>query len=79
VEITGQVLPDMALCMSEVVRWHRLLPYLDYAAWDVCHAEDGGLIAVEGNSTSDVAVFQVHRPLLLDERAVAFYRHNHII
>ena len=79
VQITGRIIPNFAAYCEHAIRLHRALPYLNYIGWDFCHGADGDIVVVEANKTTDVDVFQVHRPMLLDPRAVAFFRHHGII
>ncbi|MFO7685971.1 MAG: sugar-transfer associated ATP-grasp domain-containing protein [Desulfobacterales bacterium] len=53
-------------------------PCLPYIAWDVALGEDD-IIAIEANSWTDVSIFQIYRPLLLDKRIAAFFAWHHIV
>jgi len=53
-------------------------PQLPYIAWDVAMGNDD-IVVIEGNAWSDVALFQVYRPLLLDRRIESFFKHHKII
>lgn len=53
-------------------------PQLPYIAWDVAMGKDD-IVVIEGNTWSDVAFFQIYRPLLLDKRIESFLKHHKII
>jgi hypothetical protein len=37
------------------------------------------IVVIEGNAWSDVSLFQIYRPLLLDRRIERFLRHHQIL
>jgi hypothetical protein len=53
-------------------------PQLPYVAWDVAMGKDD-IVVIEGNAWSDVALFQIYRPLLLDKRIESFLKQHKII
>ena len=53
-------------------------PQLPYIAWDVALGEDG-IVVIEGNSWTDVSLFQIFRPLLLNQKVASFFRYHHIV
>jgi hypothetical protein len=53
-------------------------PRLPYIAWDVALG-DNDIIVIEGNAWSDVSLFQIYRPLLLNDRIDAFLKHHHVL
>jgi len=53
-------------------------PYLPYIAWDVAMGQNG-IVVIEGNTWSDVSIFQIYRPMLLDSRVRSFLKYHRII
>lgn len=76
--IEGVSLPNWEQVKTGVLEIFRALPVLKYVGWDVVVTEDGFRI-LEGNNYSDVALLQVHGPLMADERVRAFYRRHRVI
>lgn len=82
--------PDTGLRMEGlvIVGWDRFcrkieevanqFPYLPYIAWDVALGYDE-IVVIEGNAWTDVSIFQIYRPLLLNDRIGAFLKYYHII
>jgi len=77
VRVTGTVVPRWSEVVDEVNRAMRFLPGLDWIGWDVVVTSDGFTL-IEGNAGPDIT-FQVHRPLLLDERVQASFKAHGII
>lgn len=71
--ITGVSVPHWQRVVAEVERLGRLLPGARYVGWDVVVTADGFTV-LEANNRSDVNLFQVHSPLLADDRARRFAR-----
>ena len=81
--------PDTGLQMQGLIidGWDRIcvqievladkFPRLPYIAWDVALGDDD-IIVIEGNGWSDVSLFQIYRPLLLDDRINAFLKQYHV-
>lgn len=63
---------DLALAVAGA------FPTIDYAGWDLVLGEDGPLV-IEGNNMPGPNVFQVHAPLLADERVRTFYEHHGVL
>lgn len=82
--------PDtgMPLVGAKIPNWHDIkegllelfvqLPYLNYCGFDVVSQDDGFGI-IEGNSYSQVRLFQMHAPLLTDPIYRRFLRHYGIL
>lgn len=67
--VTGTVVPRWAEIVDELNRTMSLLPGFSWIGWDVAVTDDG-LSIIEGNTGSGIT-FQVHHPLLLDDRVRA--------
>lgn len=76
--IEGVFLPDWRSIKSRMLDICRGLPFLEYVGWDLILTADGFKL-LEGNHFSGVNVFQVHRPLLANQRVAAFYRAKGIL
>ena len=61
-----------------VIQLAKQYHYIPYVGWDIVPNEDSFYV-LEGNSNSDVNVFQIHRPLLRDKRIRDFYRFHKVI
>jgi hypothetical protein len=83
--------PDTGVCMEGLILegWENRIcnkvkwladkfPHLPYVAWDVALRNDD-IVVVEGNAWSDVSLFQIYRPLLLDSRIGTFFKFHQII
>ncbi|HEX8104944.1 MAG TPA: sugar-transfer associated ATP-grasp domain-containing protein [Solirubrobacteraceae bacterium] len=75
--ITGRRLP---LWNDVLETCHRAFEHchMIYVGWDVIVSPDGPVV-LEGNTSSDVNLMQVHRPLLIDDRIREFYDHYGIL
>jgi len=76
--IEGLVIPDWENIKKELLYLAKKNLNLKYVGWDVV-LSDHGMSVLEGNSWADVNVFQIHQPMLTDERIVHFYKKHHII
>jgi hypothetical protein len=74
----------------EIPRWPAIrgrlremaadISFMPYVGWDVLVTdEDGGFVLLEANCSPGVHSLQVHRPLLADPRARAFYEKHGIV
>lgn len=70
--ITGARIPHWQAHMGKLKALFGQLPYLKYCGFDLI-LRDNDFVVLEGNSYSQVRLFQMHEPLLKDERAVDFY------
>jgi len=82
--------PDTGLRMEGLVidGWDRIcrkieevanyFPYLPYIAWDVALGYDD-IVVIEANAWTDVSIFQIYRPLLLNKGFREFFKHYHIL
>lgn len=77
-KLRGQVVPDWHRLRDEILSIARLMPFYKCIAWDIVLMDDG-LGAIEANSTTDVDLLQIHRPLLRDEQVHRFFRHHRVI
>ena len=71
--VTGIVIPHWSRVLAEVRRLTSAIPGSRYIGWDVVVTDEGPCF-LEGNNRSGIALLQVHKPLLLDERVRAFFR-----
>ena len=78
VRLEGLVLEDWDRISKTILSVADKFPHLPYIAWDVALGEED-IVAIEGNAWSDVSLFQIYRPLLLDERIDRFLRHHQIL
>ncbi len=76
--IKGNQVANWDLIRAGILELAGKLPFLPYIGWDVV-ATDPGYLIIEGNKQSNVGFLQVHRPLLRDPRARAFYEREGII
>jgi hypothetical protein len=76
--IAGRRVPGWEGIRADVVAAARALPFLPYVGWDLALTE-AGPVAIEGNSSTDVDLLQIHRPLLLDPRVRAFFADHGIV
>lgn len=76
--ITGENLPMWDLTLESARRAMEHCSGLRYVGWDIVISPDGPVF-LEGNHYSDVDLFQVHGPLLKNERVRAFYAANGIL
>lgn len=78
VQIEGQVIPNWEEIKKTLLQGVDELPFLTYVGWDLIVTNEGFRI-IEGNSMSDVNVYQVHKPLLKDVRVKKFYEYHNVI
>jgi hypothetical protein len=76
--LLGRRIPDWQAIKEGLCLLFVKLPYLQYCGFDIIHG-NGGFTVLEGNSYSQVRLFQMNRPLLEDASLVAFYRDKGII
>ncbi|NLN92732.1 MAG: hypothetical protein GX130_05390 [Candidatus Hydrogenedens sp.] len=76
--IVGLQIPRWSEFREEVLALANKLSYVKYIAWDTILQNDGFTV-VEGNTNSNIAIFQALKPLLLEERNRAFYRHHGVL
>ncbi|MGP9592851.1 sugar-transfer associated ATP-grasp domain-containing protein [Halomonas sp. AOP42-C2-25] len=63
--ITGAYIPNWQSYKNKLLTLFRELPYLQYCGFDLI-LQDDDFVVLEGNSYSQVRLFQMHEPLLLD-------------
>ena len=63
--ISGQVVPNWQAIIEEMKTLFLQVPYIAYCGFDLILMDDG-VVVLEGNSYSQVRLFQMHRPLLTD-------------
>jgi len=79
--IEGIKIPKWEDFKSEFISLVSKFPEFKYVGWDVLFVDKKNFVILEGNSHSDVYIFQVHEPLLKDKKNKKFYKKisgNHI-
>lgn len=76
--LTGKVIPNWPTIKEVILKAASENDFLHYIGWDVVVTEDG-IKVLEANNGSGVIIYQVHEPLLKDERVRAFYKYHNII
>ena len=76
--IAGKLIPGWGDVKRKVLDLFQALPYLNYCGFDLVIQDDGFCI-IEGNSFSQVRLFQMHEPLLIDPLYRKFLRHHGIL
>lgn len=74
----GLKVPHWEKIKDKVLYLARKNPELKYVGWDLVLTNDDVMV-MEGNSWSDVNVYQIHKPLLVDNRIKDFYKYYDII
>ncbi|WP_423148046.1 sugar-transfer associated ATP-grasp domain-containing protein [Rubrolithibacter danxiaensis] len=70
--IVGLEIPFWQQIKKEILALHSSINYVKYVGWDIAITSDGYKI-IESNHVSDIDVFQVHEPLLLNDLNKKFY------
>lgn len=65
--LVGRVIPHWTRVKETLMRLFGRLPYLRYCGFDLILRDDD-VVVLEGNSYSQVRLFQMHEPLLFDAR-----------
>ena len=76
--LQGLTIPMWKSVCKQIEALADKFPRMPYVAWDVALGNDD-IVVIEGNAWSDVSIFQINRPLLMDDRIVAFLKHHRII
>lgn len=76
--LAGTRVPNWEQIKAGLLELFVQLPYLSYCGFDVVSQDDGFGI-IEGNSYSQVRLFQTHAPLLTDPVYRRFLRHHGIL
>ncbi|MBF8223903.1 sugar-transfer associated ATP-grasp domain-containing protein [Halomonas sp. 328] len=76
--IKGGFVPDWKAHMQALCDLFNKLPYLSYCGFDLILCDDG-FVVLEGNSYSQVRLFQMHKPLLTDKGYVDFLEKNGLL
>lgn len=64
-KITGAHIPNWQVYKDKLLTLFNKLPYLKYCGFDLI-LQENGFVVLEGNSYSQVRLFQMHEPLLQD-------------
>lgn len=70
--IKGEKVPNWENVKNELIKTVEELPYLKYVGWDVAVTENG-ITVIEGNNHANPRLFQIHFPLLKNQRAREFF------
>jgi hypothetical protein len=76
--LKGVVVPRWEEVKAGILEMAASVPFVPYIGWDVAITATG-IKVIEGNNFSNVRLFQVHSPLLLDPRVKAFYERFGVI
>jgi hypothetical protein len=76
--IEGLRLPNWDRVITGILEITDALSFLEYIGWDIAITEDDFRI-LEGNNYTNVNLFQIHGPLLADQRIADFYRRHGVI
>jgi hypothetical protein len=77
-EMKGVPVPRWDEVKDGVLKMAASVPFVPYVGWDVAITPTGFKV-IEGNNFSNVRLFQIHFPLLLDPRVKAFYKRFGVI
>lgn len=77
-KITGAVIPNWQAHKRKLLALFRKLPYLHYCGFDLI-LQDEDFVVLEGNSYSQVRLFQMHEPLLHDTGYVDFLARKELL
>jgi len=72
--IAGQVVPHWPKIVAQMKDLFLQVPYIAYCGFDLILMDDD-VVVLEGNSFSQVRLFQMHRPLLHDPTYVKVLKH----
>lgn len=72
--IKGKIVPNWHKMMEDVKALFLRMPYITYCGFDLV-VQDDGFSVIEGNSFSQVRLFQMHQPLLTDPLYRKFLAH----
>ena len=75
--IAGQVIPNWQDIVARMKNLFLQVPYISYCGFDLILMDDD-VVVLEGNSFSQVRLFQMHRPLLPDPAYVKVLKHHGI-
>lgn len=76
--IDGVAIPGLASCFDGLVAAASHFPHCPFVGWDVLLTEEGFKI-LEANTVPGMWVWQVHKPLLADERTRRFFLHYGLV
>jgi len=78
--IAGVEIPEWPAIRERVREIAADISFMPYVGWDVLvTGEDGSFVILEANCSPGVHSLQVHRPLLSDPRARAFYEDHGVV
>jgi len=77
-QLYGIIFPNWDKVLRAVEQFHATVPFLPYIGWDlILNNED--IKILEANSNSDVNLFQIHEPLLLNKNFTRFLESFNIL
>lgn len=77
-KLTGKRIPNWEEVKKQILKAASNNSFLSYIGWDVVITENGVKV-LEANNGSGVIIYQVHDPLLKNEKIRRFYKHYNII
>ena len=77
-KITGAHIPNWRTHKNKLLALFNKLPYLKYCGFDLI-LQDDEFVVLEGNSYSQVRLFQMHEPLFSDYQVAELYAKHNII
>jgi hypothetical protein len=77
--IEGRTIPGWGTIRDQLLDMAATFSHTPYIGWDVVVTDDGEFTVIEGNSCSGVRVFQVHQPLLDNDRVRRFYERHGVV
>jgi len=77
-KIENEIVPHWKDVVSLVLSAHRILYFLPSIGWDVAVVGDE-VVIIEANSNSELDIFQMHKPLLMNEVYRKFLMHHKVI
>jgi len=72
-QIEGITVPHWDTIKAKTLEMAATLPFIPYIGWDII-VESKGFKVIEGNNCPDIKLFQIHAPLLKDQRIRRFYQ-----
>jgi hypothetical protein len=78
-QIEGIEVPHWSTVKDRVLDLAAAFSHTPYIGWDIVVTDEGEFTVIEANNCTDMDILQVHRPLLLDQRARRFYERHGVV
>jgi len=72
-KIEGVNIPDWNNLKKEFLECVKKFPKFKYVGWDILLTEENNFVIIEGNSKPGLIIFQVHHPLLENQKVKKFF------